>query len=274
MSRSYFDLCRTILEGGSLSDKLTDLSAIEFTDWIDYQIPALPGRETKLLMSEKRTKFPKHFHLPESRAKALHFFANHELLAIEMMAAAILFFPHKTEEDIKFKKGITQTLREEQKHFKLYQARMKDFGLNFGDVPLNNFFWRQMHSLKTPEEYLAMMAMTFEMANLDFMLFYKEAFSNVEDHKTTQILDIVLEDEISHVAFGVNYLKKKREDRDLWDYYQSLLPPPLTPARSKGLVLNKKSRLETGIDQAFLDKAINYVDHYSVTQRREWREQS
>lgn len=271
MTPSYFDLCQSILEGPDLEHKLVDLSKIEFSDFKNYSIPSLPGRNQKLKMSEKRTKFPKNFEHSEARAKALHFFANHELLAMEMMAAAMLYFPHQNEEDIKFKKGLLQTLKEEQKHFKLYLNRMKEFGLEFGDLPLNDFFWRQMHSLKSPEEYLAMMSLTFEMANLDFMMIYKEAFLKVEDTKTAAILEVVLDDEISHVAFGVNYLNRKKQTLDLWSYYKSCLPMPLTPARSKGPTLNKDSRLKTGIDQAFLTNAENYSDNYKVTIRKEWK---
>ena len=248
-----------------------DLSKIEFSDFKNYSIPSLPGRNEKLKMSDKRTKFPKNFEHADARAKALHFFANHELLAMEMMAAAMLYFTHQNEEDIKFKKGLLQTLKEEQKHFKLYLNRMKEFGLEFGDLPLNDFFWRQMHSLRSPEEYLAMMSLTFEMANLDFMMIYKDAFLKVEDSKTAAILDVVLDDEISHVAFGVNYLNRKKQTLDLWSYYKSCLPMPLTPARSKGPILNKDSRLKTGIDQAFLTNAENYSDNYQVTIRKEWK---
>jgi uncharacterized ferritin-like protein (DUF455 family) len=271
MTLSYFDICRSILEGPNLENKLLDLTKIDFDEFKSYSIPALPGRSERLQMSDKRTKFPKSFEHADARAKALHFFANHELLAIEMMAAALLYFPHKNEDDIKFKKGIIQTLKEEQKHFKLYIYRMKEFGLEFGDLPLNHFFWRQMHSLKSPEEYLAMMSLTFEMANLDFMMIYKEAFLKVEDTKTAAILDIVLDDEISHVAFGVNYLNRKKQTRDLWSYYESLLPMPLTPVRSKGQMLNKEARLKTGIDQDFLNQAENYSDNYQVTIRKEWK---
>jgi uncharacterized ferritin-like protein (DUF455 family) len=268
---SYFNLCRSILEGPNLDDKLIDLGKINFESFQSYSIPQLPGRSNKLKMSDKRTKFPKNFEHSEARAKALHFFANHELLAIEMMAAALLFFPHHNDEQIKFKKGLVQTLKEEQKHFKLYINRMREFGLEFGDLPLNDFFWRQVHSMKTPEEYLAMMSMTFEMANLDFMMIYKDAFSKVEDHKTASILDIVLEDEISHVAFGVNYLNRKRNSLDLWSYYHSLLPMPLTPVRSKGPFINKTARLKSGIDEDFLEKAEGYTDNYIVTTRKEWK---
>src|SRR5690606_2802985 len=120
--------------------------------------------------STERVKFPGlgSLVLDEKKAVAFHFFANHELLALEMMAAALLVYPHDTEALRRFKKDLIQTMRDEQKHLKLYLHRMGDFGVEFGDYPLNDYFWRQTPTLKTPERFYALMALTFESANLDF----------------------------------------------------------------------------------------------------------
>src|SRR5690606_10733820 len=175
-----------------------------YTTLFRSELPSLPGRRGVLQFSEQKMKFPKSQRLNENekKAMALHSFANHELLAIEMMAAAILVSPHKTDDDIKIKKGIFTALKDEQKHFKLYVNRLNELGFEFGDFPLNDFFWRQMPSIKSMGEYFAVMALTFEAANLDFAQYYKNVFLSFDDHKTAKILDIVLEDEISHVALG------------------------------------------------------------------------
>ena len=88
-----------------------------------------------------------------------------------------------------------------------------DFNREFGQFPLNDFFWRQMPKLKTPAQYTAVMAMTFEAANLDFAQYYSKIFRSFGDHKTADILDIVLEDEISHVAFGAHWMKRWSDSR-------------------------------------------------------------
>ena len=133
---------------------------------------------------------------------ALHSFANHELLAIEMMAAALLIYPHEKEEQKRFKRGVLSALKDEQKHLGLYIARLNELGYEFGDFPLNDFFWRQMDKLKTPSQYAAVMALTFESANLDFAQFYAKIFRSFDDEKTASILDVVLKDELSHVGPG------------------------------------------------------------------------
>src|SRR5690606_40652598 len=72
-----------------------------YTTLFRSELPSLPGRRGVLQFSEQKMKFPKSQRLNENdkKAMALHSFANHELLAIEMMAAAILVYPHQRSEE-------------------------------------------------------------------------------------------------------------------------------------------------------------------------------
>ena len=57
-----------------------------------------------------------------SAGRLLHFFANHELLATELMALVLLKFP---DAPAAFRKGVLETLKDEQEHTRLYIERMK-----------------------------------------------------------------------------------------------------------------------------------------------------
>jgi uncharacterized ferritin-like protein (DUF455 family) len=267
-SVSYFEYAHRILLGTNLEDKYFS-APITWDSWKEFGLPASPGRTGKISFSDKQIKFPKAPNLNdlEKKAIALHSFANHELLAIEMMAAALLIYPHESEEDIRFKRGIVSALKDEQKHLGLYIGRLNELGYEFGDFPLNDFFWRQMEKLKTPAQYAAVMALTFEAANLDFAQYYSKIFRNFGDHKTADLLDIVLEDEISHVAFGAHWMKRWREDQELWDYYLKTLPYPLTPARSKGIGFDSKIHERAMNDEAFTHKLDLYEDDFKITKR-------
>ncbi len=152
----YQEYARILLEGASLEDKLIPLKNIDYSLSLNqYELPTNPGRSNQLKFDNQQIKFPKNtsFHLEEKRGLALHFFANHELLAIEMMAAALLIYPDTTPDSILFKKSLIKTIQDEQKHLKLYLSRMKDFGISLGDFPLNDFFWRSMENCKTPSHF-------------------------------------------------------------------------------------------------------------------------
>jgi uncharacterized ferritin-like protein (DUF455 family) len=266
---SYYDFARQILEGETLSDKLLAVS-FDWDLYCHHPLPESPGRGGKLAFSKEQMKFPKTKSLYEAQKKAmaLNSFANHELLAIEMMAAALLIYPHKSEEDVRFKKGILGALKDEQKHLSLYIRRMNELGYEFGDFPLNDFFWRQMEKLKTPVQYAAVMALTLESANLDFAQYYARLFREMGDQETASILNTVLEDEIRHVAFGGHWMKRWREDRSLWDYYREALPWPMTPARAKGIGFDPEIHQRALADQEFVDRLTAFNDDFRVTRRK------
>ena len=265
---SYNEYAQRILFGETLEDKYSD-TPFEWTAWTEFELPKLPGRTGQLALSDSKIKFPKvsRFNETDKKAMALHSFANHELLAIEMMASAILIYPHVTDEDVRFKKGIVTALKDEQKHLNLYIKRMNELGYEFGDFPLNDFFWRQMENLKTAPQYTAMMALTFEAANLDFAQYYANVFRFHGDTATAEILEIVLEDEISHVAFGSHWMKKWRGDKKLWDYYLSCLPGPITPSRSKGIDFDPVIHAKAINDDEFIRSLISFDDDFNVTKR-------
>lgn len=275
---NVYDLAENILFGGNLEDKLCHAKLSE----VDYSkkeqpkslvLPDLPIRSTQIKISAEQAKFPRRasFHLDEKKAMALHFFANHELLAIEMMAAAILFYDFKTDDErVRFQKGLVKTIQDEQKHLKLYTSRMKEWKLSLGDLPLNDFFWNYMSSLKTPAMFYAAMALTFESANLDFAKYYSICFKEVDDDKTSQIMQTVYEDEISHVALGAKWLNLWRQDKDLWSYYCESLPELLTPNRAKGINYQASYRVEAGLDPHFCQKLSDFNDGFRVTTRKSW----
>lgn len=269
----YREYARILLEGSSLEDKLIPLKNIDYTEsTLLFELPENPGRSEKLKFDNQQVKFPRNtsFHLEEKRGLALHFFANHELLAIEMMAAALLVYPDTNRDMIQFKKGLIKTIQDEQKHLKMYLARMGQFGIELGDFPLNDFFWRSMQNCKTPTQFYSAMAMTFESANLDFAQYYEKSFREVEDFETANIMRIVFEDEISHVALGAHWLNQWRGDKSLWNYFKDNLPGVMTPARSKGIHFDRSSRVRAGLDDLFLDELEAFRDEFKVTNRKSW----
>jgi uncharacterized ferritin-like protein (DUF455 family) len=262
---------RQLLEGKSLEEKLlSPKSILDFSACDPIQIKT-PARDVRLKFSDKQIKFPKksQFHLDEKKGLALHFFANHELLAIEMLAQAILLYSQEMDEIVL--KGILKTIEDEQKHLNLYLLRMKDFKIEFGDYPLNDFFWRQAAKAKSLAEFYSLMALTFEQANLDFALYYKGIFEEVEDHKSSELMKIIYEDEIVHVARGVNFLKQSCNEENLWNYYQKNLPENVSPARAKGIIFDVNSRKKAGLSENFIQSLKNYRNDFSIVERKEWK---
>src|SRR5436190_24386877 len=90
--------------------------------------PAVPERPPELRFKPShsgKVNLPQGHCLdkPGERGRLLHFFANHELLATELMALALLRFP---EAPPAFRRAVQQTLRDEQEHTRLYLGRMQE----------------------------------------------------------------------------------------------------------------------------------------------------
>src|SRR5882757_987758 len=97
--------------------------------------PQAPGRPVELRFKPQgsgKADFPGVHRLEreQERGRLLHFFANHELLATELMALALLRFP---DAPAAFRRGLLQTLKDEQAHTRLYMERMRECGIQFGE---------------------------------------------------------------------------------------------------------------------------------------------
>jgi uncharacterized ferritin-like protein (DUF455 family) len=264
-----------ILFGETLASKLTPPSpslltyATRSPDPVVSGIPLLPCRPEGLEIgrnkkSDARHAFPSRssLDLDRSRGLVLHFFANHELLALELMAVAILKFRDAEEP---FVRGIVRTMAEEQLHLAQYIARMSELGVEFGEAPLNGFFWSLAAQMTTPMHYAAVMSLTFEQANLDFSLHFERLFSKVGDLPSANLMAKVRLEEIGHVKHGVVWLRKwKDESLSMWEQYRRLLEFPLTPMRAKGPLFDRDGRLAAGLDEEF----IRQVRIYSASKGR------
>lgn len=258
------EYCKFILLSSTLENKLLpppeDL--VDIKD-LEIKIPNTPTRELKIAISEKKSKIPRleHLHLPINRGIALHHFANHELMATEIFAWALLKFqniPDKSRQDL------FCSLQEEQKHLKLYLGRMQELGIEFGERPLNGIFWKYIPLMPSFEKFSAIMSLSFEGANLDYATIYKKTFEQYEDEKTAEIMEIVFLDELKHVKRGLKVLQR-RENQSIseWDYFLSLLDHPFTPRRAKGYFYIPDTRRKVGFTEEFILKLAEYKDEFS-----------
>ncbi len=251
------DWAKRILSADTLEEKL--LSPQVITDrepgvplfWKDPTRPPNMGFKSHS-KSEKLPPFHEH-NDPNKIAICLHRFAGHELLAVEMMAFALLAFPNAPTS---FRRGVAHTLKEEQQHVKLYIKRMKELGISFGDLPLYRHFWAHTPYIKTPENYVSMVSLTFEQANLDFAPHYGLSFARNGDYESAKVMEVILADEIRHVSFGMKWLQslKPQEEKDLWSFWQKCQKPFLHPKRATGFIFSAENRRKAAIPQDWITR--------------------
>ena len=233
----------------------------EFTDRDPVFNKKLPSRPERFQTSKKIEKpsyqFPKAKDLQKSEnvARAMHFFANHELLAIELMALALLKFPEAPKA---FRRGLLKEITEEIDHLKLYQGRMEKEGMSFGDISPNDYFWRVLSDMKHPIDFCTKMSLGFEQANLDFSKYFQNCFQELGDQESLDILNVVYEDEIRHVAFGLHWFEKwsEKSSETLFDRHKNSLsfPMGLQRAKAQGKFFDEEGRRRAGFDSDYIQQ--------------------
>ncbi|WDE97078.1 DUF455 family protein [Lentisphaera profundi] len=249
---NLYHFAQNILESPHIEDKLRHPGKIDYSPLKEnLSLKSAPERSDAYSFGKKDSKKLQLGELNSDRDRGLLLlmFMNHELVAIELMAHALIKFSNSVPEE--FQRGLVQTLIDEQKHCRLYLNRLKELSCQAGDLPLSSFFWDCLSKVETPQAYLAGMSLTLEQANLDFTCYYKTLFTQAGDKKTADILKLVYEDEIRHVQFGVDWMNKWNKDSSFWDYYLRHLPTALDPSRAKSnKYFDMSGRLSAQMDEA------------------------
>jgi uncharacterized ferritin-like protein (DUF455 family) len=215
-----------------------------------------PGRPLKLKFAGRK-QAPQMPHAntfpdPAKRALAHHIMANHELQALEVMAFTLLAFPEAPAE---FRFGMARIMADEQRHTRMHIERAAMLGLQFGDVPVNGYFWEKALEFTSVLDYLAGLPLTFEGGNLDHTLEFAEAFEAAGDSRGAALMRVIHRDEIEHVRFGLDWLRLlKPAEQSEWDAYVSHLHWPLRAEKAKGKTFNREPRLAAGMSPEFLEQ--------------------
>ena len=245
------DFARTVLLTEDLAVKLAP-PAGELTDG-DPGPPfraESPGRPPHLRFAPVDVPSVEGFHDPAQRRRILHALANHELQAAELFAWALLAFPDAPGD---FRRGLLRILKDEQRHTRMYIARVEEAGARFGEFPVNGYFWGKIAAITSPLRFLCAMSLTFENANLDHTLEYAAAARRAGDGKTAAVIERVHRDEIEHVRFGWTWLQVfKGQDESAWDAFRANLTWPLSPAKARGRTFHREGREAAGLDAEFI----------------------
>ena len=215
-----------------------------------------PTRPANLIFAPRRSApampHPSTFADPRKRAIAHHIMANHELQALEVMAWVLLAFPDAPTE---FRRGMAAVMADEQRHTRMHADHSESLGIKFGELPVNCYIWKKSQQFQSPLDYLAGLPLTFEGRNLDHTLEFEEYFEQSGDKKSAAIMKAIHRDEIGHVAFGLEWLKRlKPEGQSEWDAYVTHLHWPLRPDKSVGDTFNIEPRLAAGMSAEFIDR--------------------
>jgi uncharacterized ferritin-like protein (DUF455 family) len=160
----------------------------------------LPGRpERPRLVPPKEVPARSPFTL-EGRAGLLHAIAHIEFNAINLALDAVWRFDGLPEA---YYRDWMRVAAEEALHFSLLRDHLAALGFAYGDFDAHDGLW--LMAQRTSQDIVARMALvprTLEARGLDATPPIQAKLRRAGDDKAVAILDIILRDEIGHVAIG------------------------------------------------------------------------
>jgi uncharacterized ferritin-like protein (DUF455 family) len=216
-----------------------------------------PGRPRELRPARRGERTPRQEALedPRYRARTLHAFLHHELQAAELMCWALLAFP---ETEPEFRRGLLGICLDELRHMNLYAAHIGALGFRVGDFGIRDWFWKRIPSCTSPLEFVAVMGMGLEAANLEHAPNFAARFRLAGDEAGALIQERIAAEEVAHVGFATRWFTRWTGGCDFEAWSRSL-PPPLSPWVMHGTPLATEARRRAGMPQAFLDALAAYV---------------
>jgi len=159
-----------------------------------------PGRPNNPKLVSPRKVAKRNLATEQGRIALIHAIAHIEFNAINLALDAMYRFQDMPEE---YYKDWMQVAYEEAQHFSMLSKRLNELGCVYGDYDAHNGLWEM--ALKTQHSAIARMALVprvLEARGLDVTPGMIKRLQGHGDTKTVDILKIIFEQEIGHVAIG------------------------------------------------------------------------
>ncbi|MDP2065224.1 MAG: ferritin-like domain-containing protein [Burkholderiaceae bacterium] len=211
----------------------------------------LPGRPARPVLLAHRDVPKRSAHTVAGRAALVHAITHIEFNAINLALDALWRFGGMPEA---FYRDWARVAAEEAQHFTLLLNHLRGLGHDYGDFPAHDGLWEMTH--KTRHDIVARMALvprTLEARGLDATPLIQARLRQVNTPDAlaaVAILDIILRDEIGHVAIGNHWYRWlcARDGLDPVAHYAVLLQrhqaPQLKPP------FNEAARRQAGFTDA------------------------
>jgi uncharacterized ferritin-like protein (DUF455 family) len=190
-----------------------------------------------------------------NRRALLHAIAHIELNAIDLAFDIIARFGGVMPKA--FSDDWVGVADDEARHYTLLAGRLKALDSYYGDMPAHDGLWQSAQdTANSLPARLAIVPMVLEARGLDVTPKMIEQFKNAGDYSSAEVLEVILEEEIAHVAAGTRWFKylatQGELDPDEWfqdlvkSYFKGHVKPPF----------NKTARNRAGMPVSFYEPLV------------------
>lgn len=160
----------------------------------------MPGRPARPKLVHPRELPRRGFGSDEGRAAFIHSVAHIEFNAIDLAWDAVYRFRGMPPQ---FYADWVQVAHDEARHFAMLRARLKGFGRDYGDFDAHNGLWEMAEkTAHSARERMALVPRVLEARGLDVTPAMIVKLRQLCDDATADILEVILREEVAHVAAG------------------------------------------------------------------------
>lgn len=215
MKRSLFDAAQACLAAEAPDEKVAlTFAAAETFARGELGVPGtapppdpvrMPGRPPTPRLVHPRALSKRGLGSSQGRAAFIHSIAHIELNAIDLAWDAVYRFRGLPDAYYADWVGVAS---DEARHFVMLRDRLRAFGHGYGDFDAHNGLWEMAE--KTAHDGLARMALVprvLEARGLDVTPAMVAKLRSLGDDVTADILELILREEIAHVAAGSRWFR-------------------------------------------------------------------
>lgn len=165
----------------------------------------MPGRPARPRLVHPRDLPKRGLGSNEGRAAFIHAVAHIEFNAIDLAWDAVYRF--RGMPDAYYADWVS-VAKDEARHFSMLRARLRELDHDYGDFDAHNGLWEMAE--KTDRDGLARMALVprvLEARGLDVTPGMIVKLRGLGDHATAEILELILREEVAHVAAGSHWFR-------------------------------------------------------------------
>ncbi len=199
---AVFELARQMREG------TLDIAPVP-----DVEVIGQPGRPARPRLVAPKDLARRSLGTERGRAALIHAITHIEFNAINLALDALYRFQGLPWA---YYLDWSRVAREEAQHFLMLRERLQQVGFDYGEFDAHDGLWTM--AVKTHDSLVARMALVprvLEARGLDVTPGMIRKLRAHGDERTAQILEVIFEQEIGHVAIGSRWFRHACDEHDL-----------------------------------------------------------